>query len=271
MCWYSVQYSNGTIRRWPPLHMETLTLCLVGERVGADPSSRLFGWKMGGLGWLQEGIFRPDVGWLRPPKSGGRSEPSWVPSLAHTSVRRLHFAPLFSMRLGARSRPGWMSRPGREELVPGWEEPPGRCSPTSAPASCACRGRGARSPARRSCDPRPRPAAAAAGAPLARALRQRRPRPSPAAAGGLLARAQSRAGGRGSGAGGEKAGMRRQGAGSGRSGASEIGSRVLGIPRPSAAREEAGGEGLAGGGGPGAAGGGVRRGELRGSPPAPPG
>jgi len=50
--------------------------------------------------------------------------------------------------------------------------------------------------------------------------------------------------------------MRRQGAGSGRSGASEIGSIVLGIPRPSAAREDAGSEGLAGGGGPGAAGGG---------------
>jgi len=59
--------------------------------------------------------------------------------------------------------------------------------------------------------------------------------------------------------------MRRQGAGSGRSGASEIGSRVLGIPRPSAAREEAGGEGLAGGGGPGAAGGGGPAGRARGS------
>src|SRR6185295_3489755 len=59
------------------------------SRVGADPSSRLFGWKTSGLGWLQEGIFHPDVGWLRPPKNDGRSQPSWVPSLAR---RRLRFA-----------------------------------------------------------------------------------------------------------------------------------------------------------------------------------
>ena len=103
------------------------------------------------------------------------------------------------------------------------------CAPVLRPAPATC-GSGGRGPAR--------------------------PRAAPAAAGGLHARARSRAGGRGSGAGGEKAGMRRQGAGSGRSGASEIGSIVLGIPRPSAAGEEAGGEGLAGGGGPGAAGGG---------------
>jgi len=111
-----------------------------------------------------------------------------------------------------------------------------------APATCGSGGRG---PAR----PRAAPAAAA---PFARCGR------------GLLARARSRTGGRGSGAGGEKAGMRRQGAGSGRSGASEIGSIVLGIPRPPAAREEAGGEGLAGGGGRARLAAGVRRGELRG-------
>ena len=48
------------------------------SRVGANTFPWLFGWRMGGLGWLQSGIFFSDAGWTRPSKSGGRSRSSRV-------------------------------------------------------------------------------------------------------------------------------------------------------------------------------------------------
>jgi len=60
-----------------------LTVCLVGEwdEPGrSEPVHVLFGWRMGGLGWLQDGIFLSDAGWTRPSKSGGRSRSSRVGS-----------------------------------------------------------------------------------------------------------------------------------------------------------------------------------------------
>ena len=48
------------------------------SRVGANLFPWLFGWRMGGLGWLQSGIFLSDVGWTRLSKSEGRSRSSRV-------------------------------------------------------------------------------------------------------------------------------------------------------------------------------------------------
>jgi len=50
------------------------------SRVGANSFPWLFGWRMGGLSWLQGGIFLSDAGWTRPSKSGGRSRSSRVGS-----------------------------------------------------------------------------------------------------------------------------------------------------------------------------------------------
>jgi hypothetical protein len=48
------------------------------SRVGANPFPWLFGWRMGGLSWLQGEIFLSDAGWLRPSKSEGWSRSSRV-------------------------------------------------------------------------------------------------------------------------------------------------------------------------------------------------
>jgi len=50
------------------------------SRVGANPFLWLFGWRIEGLGWLQDRIFLSDAGWTRPSKSGGRSRSSRVGS-----------------------------------------------------------------------------------------------------------------------------------------------------------------------------------------------
>jgi len=50
------------------------------SRVGANSFPWLFGWRMGGLDWLQGGIFLSYVGLTRPSKSGGRSRSSRVES-----------------------------------------------------------------------------------------------------------------------------------------------------------------------------------------------
>ena len=61
-------------------HLPCVWLESGASRIGANPFLWLFGWRMGGLGWLQGGIFLSDARWTRPSKSGERSRSSRVGS-----------------------------------------------------------------------------------------------------------------------------------------------------------------------------------------------
>ena len=85
------------------------------SRVGANPFLWLFGWRMGGLGWLQGGIFLSDAGWTRPSKSGGRSRSSRVGShqTLNSFNQTLNGAAL-SLILQPNTKTGWL-RPQKQK------------------------------------------------------------------------------------------------------------------------------------------------------------
>ena len=83
--------------------------------VGANLFSWLFGWRIGGLGWLQGRIFLSDAGWTRPSKSGGRSRSNRVGShqTLNSFIQTLDGAAL-SPILQPNTKMGWL-RPQKQK------------------------------------------------------------------------------------------------------------------------------------------------------------
>ena len=106
-------YTNPTLSN--PLYLPCVWLESGASWVGANPFSWLFGWRMGGLGWLQSGIFLSDAGWTRPSKSGGRSRSSRVGShqTLNSFIQTLDGAAL-SPILQPNTKMGWL-RPQKQK------------------------------------------------------------------------------------------------------------------------------------------------------------
>jgi hypothetical protein len=121
----------------PPPLFRWLPVYLVRERGEPDrsePFPWLFGWRMGGLSWLQGGIFLSEAGWTRSSKSDERSRSSRVdshqtlnsfnqtlkgatcPQSFNQTLKRVGFVP--KSRSATKHRTGWL-RPKKL----GWIQP----------------------------------------------------------------------------------------------------------------------------------------------------